>query len=499
MPRRKKDDAIRAAVTGQFERVRLDEHLMAGFVETFLQEDFDSPKPSPEFHRELWRLFTSLAPKVVIAAPRGHAKSTAGTFAFGLASALFGNDDFVLIVSATEALAAAHLANIARVIDENEDMKTEFDLAVVKSNETELVVRCGSREFCLVGKGAEQKVRGILWRNKRPSLILVDDLEDDEAVMSKDRREKLRNWFFNALLPVGSDRIRVRFVGTVLHLDSLLERLLNDEQWVARRFSAHKSYDNFTEILWPEQFPVERLLSIRAQYNSVGNPSGYSQEYLNRPVADADAYFRKADFVPMQDEDYKSPKIYYGSIDFALGKDEKADNTCLLVAGLDPAGLLHIVHVVAERMDSAQAVDKMFELQSLYGIDSWVVEDENIAKAVGPFLDIEMVRRNVFMNLLKLRPHKDKQKRATSIKARMRAKGVRFDWDADWFPGFQGEVLVFPRGKHDDRVDALSGIGLLMDKFYASPTQQQLDERAWEAEREESGAFEEGRSVTTGY
>ena len=103
MPRRKKSEAI-AHGSGPVERIELDEHLVAGFVETFLQEDFDAPKPSPEFHRELWRLFTSLAPYVVIAAPRGHAKSTAGTFSFGLACALFGTDDFILLVSATEAM-----------------------------------------------------------------------------------------------------------------------------------------------------------------------------------------------------------------------------------------------------------------------------------------------------------------------------------------------------------------------------------------------------------
>lgn len=497
MARRKVAEAAAAVARGPSERVAIDVHLMAGFVETFLQEDFDAPKPSPSFHKELWTLFTSAAPYVVIAAPRGHAKSTAGTFSFGLASALFGADDFILIVSATEALAAAHLANMARVIEENEDLRTEFDITILRNNETELICRTGNREFCVIGKGAEQKVRGILWRNKRPSLILVDDLEEDEAVMSKERREKLRNWFKNALIPCGSDSLRVRMVGTVLHLDSLLERLMADEQWVSRRFRAHKSYDDFSEILWPEKFPKARLMQIRAGYKD--NPSGYSQEYLSHPVADADSYFRRSDFRAMEGDDYVSPKTYYGAIDFALGKDDKGDPTSITVGGLDSDNMLHIVDSIAERMDPVTALDKIFEFQEMYDIDCWVVEDENIAKAIGPFLNLEMVKRNCYLNLWRISPHKDKQHRATSFKARMRAKGVKFDYNAEWFPPMQGEMLSFPRGKNDDRVDTLAYLGLMMDKFAPSLTRKELDQAAWEEEMAEGAETMDGRSGVTGY
>jgi len=496
MPRKPKEKAQLAPTAGAA-RIALDVHLMAGFAETFLQDDYDNPCPSPEFHRILWSLFCSDAPRVVIAAPRGHAKSTAGTFAFGLACALFGTDDFILIVSATETLAAAHLANMARVMEENEDLRAEFGVEVVRSNETQLICRVGGREFCIIGKGAEQKVRGILWRNKRPSLIFVDDLEEDEAVMSKERREKLRNWFQNALLPCGSDRLRVRFVGTVLHLDSLLERLMQDKFWVGRRFKAHKSYDDFSEILWPEKFSPARLKMIRETF--ADNPSGYTQEYLSQPIAEADAYFRRSDFRAMQEDDYRSPKTTYAAIEFALGASDKGDNTAIIVGGMDEEGILHILDCVADKLDPVQAVEKMFEMQELWNIAEWVVEDENIAKAIGPFLNQEMVKRQKFLLLTRIRPSKEKQQRATSIKARMRARGVKFDYNADWFGPLQGEMLAFPRGKTDDRVDALAWLGLMLDKLVPSLSQRELDYLAWEEEMAEGGETMDGRSHVTGY
>jgi predicted phage terminase large subunit-like protein len=483
------------------ETIHVDAHLVEGFVEAFLLSDFDQPKPCPEFHRQLWELFCSPAPLVAVAAPRGHAKSTAGTLAFTLASLLFGSDDFVLLVSATERLAASHLSNMARVLTTNSDLILEFGVEVVKCNETELTARIGNREFHILGKGGEQAVRGALWNNKRPSLIIIDDLESDEAVMSKERREKLRDWFDNALLPCGSDNLRVRFLGTILHLDSLLERLITDTEggWVGRRFKAHASFDDFTELLWPEKWTEQRLRNERRRYLAAGNPSGYSQEYLSQPVAEADAYFKKSDFREMTQDDFLQPKRMYASIDFALGKDDKGDNTAIVVAGLDSSNILHIVDMYAQRYDPLEAISKMFELQEIYDIEAWMVEDDNISKAIGPFLNAEMQRRGHFLPLERLRPHKDKQARATSIQARMRAGGAKFNCSAPWFFELYNEMINFPRGKTDDRVDALAWIGLFLDKMAPSQTREELDEEAWQAEVARGGDTYDGRSHTTGY
>lgn len=489
---RKKSGDIAPAV-----RVPVDANLVAGFTETFLQDDYDNPKPSPEFHRTMWDLFCSDVPYAAVAAPRGHAKSTAGTLAFGLACLLFGSDDFCLVVSATEALASMHVHSMTQILEENEDLQVEFDVEVLRANDTKLVARVGGRTFCVIGKGAEQSVRGTKWRHKRPSLILVDDLEEDEAVMSKERRTKLREWFQNALLPCGADTLRVRFVGTILHLDSLLERLLANDQWKSRRFRAHKSFDDFTEILWPEKFPEERLRFIRETYLSEGNASGYSQEYLSQAIAEADSFFRKTDFHPMVDSDHTSPKTYYAAVEFALGEGDKGDNTVIVVGGMDPEGILHVVYCEAGRMDPLYAIERIFEVQEQFDIYEWVVEDDNISKAIGPFLNQEMVKRGTFLALHRIRPHKDKQRRAVSIKSRMRAGGVRFDFDADWYPALQQELVNFPRGKHDDRVDALAWLGLRLDALLPSLTRKELDRLAWEEEVEETS--EDGRNSITGY
>jgi predicted phage terminase large subunit-like protein len=53
-------------------------------------------------------------------------------------------------------------------------------------------------------------------------------------------------------------------------------------------------------------------------------------------------------------------------------------------------------------------------------------------------------------------PSTDKLTRARSIQARMRAGLVKFDKQADWYLELEEEATIFPRGKHDDQVDALA-------------------------------------------
>lgn len=468
-------------------------------MEVYLYNDFDDPSPIAEFHRELWRMFCSDDTQVAVAAPRGHAKTSAGVITYGLASLLFGANDFTLLVGSTETLAAGHLANISRIFTENEQIIKSFKIEVIKNSETQFEAKVRGRHVCIMVKGAEQKLRGVLWNNKRPDLILIDDLEEDEAVMNPDRREKLRNWFGNALLPCGSRKCKIRMVGTILHLDSLLERLLKEDSgWVTKRFRAHRDFDDFSELLWPEHVTEEKLRKMRQWYISQGNASGYSQEYLSYPIAHLDAYFNPEDFLEMVDEDYRQPFNVYGSVDLAISTKTKADRTAFALVGVDPQNFLCVLHTEAARLDSPDALERLFQLDSEYHPHVWIIEDENMAKSLAPFLDLEMVKRNHYLNILRVKPTKDKRARSRALQARMRAHGVKFNALDEDFADMKWELCAFPRAPHDDRVDALSWLGLKMDELQPALTEEEQAEEDLDAEREMSSAGQ-GRNPVTGY
>lgn len=495
----------------------LDSSVIHGFTQSLLQRKFDQPVETPPLHKEMWELCCSEARQVAIAAPRSHAKSTAISFSFVLAAVLFREYKFVIICSGTESQSTLFLGDIKQELIENDDLIKLFGVKnFVKLSETDIIVEMDDgHRFRIVAKGAEQQLRGIKWAGSRPDLIIGDDLESDEAVMSGDRREKFRRWFYGALLPSRAAGGKIIVVGTILHMDSLLERLMQPPMGSKMIYEALKSYpdvkkgywksvkykahnDDFSKVLWPEKFSVEELKALRQSFYDQGLPDVYSREYLNYPIDENTAYFRRDDFLPLKPEDDEHHLVYYAAIDFAVSTHDRADYTVIAIVGVDNTGVILVKDIRRGRWDAAEIINEMFTVQRRYKPELFTVEKGTIEKAIGPFLKREMMQRNVYLNLNPLAPTKDKMSRARSIQARMRSGGIRFDKDASWYPALEDEMVRFPKDRHDDQVDALAWIGLTLDQIQEAPTDRELSDLEYE---EEFGNTLElvGRSAVTGY
>lgn len=452
---------------------KLNSQIIHGFVTSCLVNNFDGSLKTPPFHFELWDSFCSPDKFVAIAAPRSHAKSTAGTISYGLANILFKTRKHVLIVSNTEEQASAFLQEMRTILVDNDKIKNLFGLSKdekgeVKFSTDSVTELCGSftdgSQFRILAKGSGQRLRGMLWNGTRPDLIICDDLEDDDICMNKERREKFRVWFMNALMPSRSSAGIVRIVGTILHMDSLLERLMPVEkakttvieplkiystkkvagQWVSIKYRAHD--EDFSNILWPEKFSKQELKEIREAYIAQGNPAGYSQEYLNVPIDESRAHFKRSDFNPIRKEDEKKHLNYYIAADLAISEKERADYTVFAVGGVDENNVLHIKNIIRDRMDGQTIVNTVLQLQRMYKPQAFGIESTQISKAIGPFLREQMIAHNTYPNLIELKPHKtDKITRSYSIQGRMRVGAVRFDKEADWYQDLEDEMTRFPR------------------------------------------------------
>ena len=158
--------------------MKLDKEVVEGFVRVFLAPRMDATKAIPDFHRELWDDFCSDNKKICHAAPRGTAKTTAITFSCTLASVLFRDRDFVVLVSKTEGQVVRFLANIKTELLVNTELREQFGVSkFIKDTETEIVVEMkDGHQFCIIVRGSEQEVRGLQWNGKRPNLIVIDEL-----------------------------------------------------------------------------------------------------------------------------------------------------------------------------------------------------------------------------------------------------------------------------------------------------------------------------------
>lgn len=510
------------------ESVKLDATIIEGFVGSILSKGFDNASPSPSFHKELWELCTHPFPRVAVAAPRGHAKSTAGTLSYGLAALLFRVHRFVIIVSDTEAQAVMFVQAMAQELRTNEQIISIFGVhknekglvEFEKDTESDIIVRLkDGYTFRVMAKGAEQKLRGLLWAGKRPDLIVCDDLENDELVMNKDRRDKLARWFYGALLPSLSPTGKIRIFGTILHQDSLLNSLMVQDAsrfkkvsslktweewpdkrprgWMTVKYRAHNR--DLDEFLWPERFGKTFFQDKRADYLARGLSDLYSQEYLNEPIDEAVAYFKRGDLLPETEDDLKKRYRFYCTVDMAISEATRSDWTVFLIAGVDEDKVIHVKNVIRERLDAKAIVEYLLALQKTYEFEFVGIEKMMISQAIGPFLREQMLRENIYPNIVELSHQgKDKIQRARSIQARMKAKSVKFNKHDDWFPVFEDELLKFPRGAKDDQVDALAYLGLMLDKVVEAPTDEEVEEEQYDDERRKS-IGQSGRSARTGY
>jgi predicted phage terminase large subunit-like protein len=501
--------------------VKLTAQLIHGFAGSVLSKRYDNAVQTPRFHLELWDLCASEHPLVAVAAPRRHGKSTAVSHAYVLAAVLFRERRFVLLVSDTETQAVNFLNDIKQDLKDNEDLIELFGIkGFIKETETDIVVEMNDgHSFRILVRGAEQRVRGLKWNQLRPDLIVCDDLENEELVYNKDRREKFRRWFNAALLPSRAKHGIVRIVGTVLHLDSLLNRVLPEDSdkytkieplksystkrnpvWKSVRYRAHD--DSFEHLLWPEMYDRQFFEDLKEDLTNQGIPEVYAQEYLNYPVDEATSFFKRDDLLEIphkrlieMEEDTVNLNYYVG-VDLAVSTVDRSDFSAFVVAAVDDKGIMHIVDVRKGRWDSLQIIEEFFSINLKYNPQWFAMEKGTIEKSIAPVLRQEMITRNNYLHFELFHANKDKQTRARSIQARIRAGAVKFHKQADWYPVFEDDLTRFPKARHDDVVDAISWLGIAYDSVLSASTKQEDDEEEYQALLKEES---HGRNETTGY
>ena len=487
-----------------------------GITTTCLAQRYDDPKPTPDLHIEMWEECCSDSTMVAIAAPRGHAKSTAITFAYALTLLLFRESKHLLLLSSNETLATDFLHDIKIELQENDNLNQHFGPFVfLKDSTTEIVVQFKDKaKFRVICKGSNQRMRGLKWERKRPDHVIGDDLEDDEIVLNEERRDRFRRWFYGAVRPIIKDGGKIRLAGTILHLDSLLQRTMPKEhdkytrksalkewsedpkrRWRSVKYRAHD--EDFTNILWPEMFPRAKLEDIREEYAEFGLLDVYGQEYLNDPVDQSTAHFRREDFIPMDDGHYDLRKTYYVGGDLAISEKKRSAYSSFTVGGMDSDGLLHIVDQRRGRWDTLEIIEELFNINERWAPDLIRIESENIEKTLRPVLEAEMARRDIWLPYDFKPALKDKVARMRAFQFRMRAGRVRFDKNASWYPEYEEELAHFPKWPYADQVDSSAWLGETINEQHNADTDEEVEEMDYQNMLRRDS--QQGRDSVTGY
>jgi len=305
---------------------------------TFARAFFEHllPRPFAPMHRELIRLHEDARAdgplearpprRLAIAAPRGAAKTTLKSLILPLHATLYRRERYIAILSATLRQARQRLANIRAELETNDALRRSFHREIARRGAWNLRgINVNDVQIDIFSAGAE--IRGISWRQWRPTLVLLDDIENSEAVHSPERREQLLGWYNEVIENIGDAYTAIEIIGTILHPESLLATLLKRpdfearvyrsvirfaerddlwEQWrglyanlddprradTARDFFRAREADMLrgARVLWPAR---EGYYDLMVQLATRGRAAFY-QEKQNEPGAGRGAYFNPA-------------------------------------------------------------------------------------------------------------------------------------------------------------------------------------------------------------
>lgn len=438
----------------------------------------------PEFHLELFRDF-SAPENSVDAAPRGHAKTTIGSIEI-IYRIVNQISRFILPISDTYSQARDICDNVRTELESNETLRWIYGDLTTQTHWTSGAFTTAN-QVRVVARGSNMKVRGLKYKQWRPDYVPIDDLENDEAVMKAERREKLMNWIKRAVLPAMSARnSKVAMVGTVLHEDSLLNNALRGEKgfggWRSNRFAAlNKNEDGSEYSLWPSRFPAETLTRMRddPKFEKYLGPVAFSQEMQNQAIDDTARVIKSTWIHGPEGKTYtysltEKEKVWAAehppdsktwlqteitqivmAIDPAISEKTTADYFALVVLGIAKSGDIYVLDIVQERLGEIDAqVRIVIEKAKYWKPDRIKVESVAYQAGLARAIRRAAAEEHQHLPVFEVKPDKDKFRRAVIHSANFAGGLVHLRTDHPLFDAFVQQILDFPVGEHDDMFDA---------------------------------------------
>lgn len=212
-----------------------------------------------------------------------------------------------------------------------------------------------------------------------------------------------------------------------------------------------RAYNDDGTLFFPEKLSEEFLESAKRSMGSYI----FSNQYLNDIIPTDLQTFKKEWFRYYETIPRKRHTFIF--IDPALSEADTSDFTGIVVVHTDSEKRWFIEHAARYRITPTKLIDFIFELNKRYKPQTIGIEEVAYQKALLYFLSEEMRRRGEIIPAtgIKYAPDKSKQTRILSLVP-------RFEWGHIFLnqglSDLELELMRFPRGAHDDLIDALASI-----------------------------------------
>ncbi|KKN73330.1 hypothetical protein LCGC14_0401430 [marine sediment metagenome] len=228
-------------------------------------------KPYSALHRHIGRKMEAMAAdrgqKEGVTAPRANAKTTCATLGYPLYATCEGLERYGILISDTVSQSKKFLAAIKHELTTNRRIRQDYPEAFGAGptwNQDEVLTRNGVKWDA----GAVRKsIRGTKEIESRPTIVISDDLDDNDCKYSPTKRDKNWAWTQDTLFPLGTEGVtNFWFNGTAIHPDCVVARLPKQAGVACPTFSSIVTWPERAELwaeweriyLDPAEFDVEK-------------------------------------------------------------------------------------------------------------------------------------------------------------------------------------------------------------------------------------------------
>ena len=487
---------------------------------TFFPERFYVPF-AENVHDKIFDLVDGPANKVAIAAPRGWGKTSIVALALIARYILFRKCEFIVYINMSHDAAALQTENLRRELTTNRAVKQFFGPIRPRGSRRDEVDEAFSKkawvayDTFVLPRGSGQQVRGVLFKNSRPGLIVIDDLEDPETIETDAIRIKRKQWLYADVIkaiPRLHKNWKIVYIDTLKHEDALMQHLLNAPDWASIRLEACD--DNFKSTA-PHFVSDEDIMKEWEEHSAAGMTDVFFRELRNLPISTKDAAFQQSYF-----------RYYARAREEQVGENDlkkidaeiQADQNIESVVILDPAktvkihsaesailgigidlrnARLYVRDGISEKMYPDEIYDELFGMAARLDAKVLGIEETSLNEFIKQPIKNEMFKRGKFYEIvwLKARGGMKKELRVKELVPYFRQGYVYFNAACLIIKKLEAQLLMFPRSALWDLMDCLAYIIEMLElgERYFAPSENPEDVEAEYAELEYDDPVENWR------
>lgn len=297
--------------------------------------------------------------------------------------------------------------------------------------------------------------------------IVLDDIVNGDNSATENQRGKIIQWFQSVNGLKDRPSVPVDVIGTRWNDGDLYGHLIDDLKLHHFVKGAYDPKDPESTILFPERFTLSQLQEIRR----TAGEAVFACQFLNDPLQGEHAKFQAKNLRYIKlDAEQIARHFRIIVIDPAISQKDDADNTAIVMMSRDHTGDIFIHGVRFGKWKTLEIIDMIYKTRDHFEPHRIGIEAEGFQKTLIHYMEgrARQEKRPLFVEPMKSgRSGAIKELRISALAPWYEGGRIWHVEDGENISSYEAELLRFPKGRHDDMIDAASyGFNILQ---YGTP------------------------------